>query len=161
MPKPSQSWFKRFFYNQNIKRDKSNDKYRNLLNHIVMLVKRVEKEWLTNRSANAIKRSQMKATAYGISLQQMIAVFEHKWLSHLQDILHQHFSFVQKARIKNATSSVSVVKKVVPVKEEKIEKEKTAPKKAVAKKVASPVSKEKKVAPKKAAAKKTTKKETK
>jgi hypothetical protein len=43
-----------------------------------MLVKRVEKEGLTNRSANAIKRSQMKATAYGISLQQMIAVFEHK-----------------------------------------------------------------------------------
>ena len=111
MPKPSQSWFKRFFYNQNIKRDKSNDKYKNLLNHIVMLVKRVEKEWLTNRSANAIKRSQMKATAYGISLQQMIAVFEHKWLSHLQDILHQHFSFVQKARIKNATSSVTVAPK--------------------------------------------------
>lgn len=81
MPKPSQSGRKRFFYNQNIKRDKSNHKYKNLLNHIVLVIKKLEKEGMTKWVANALNKVQLKIKSYGINFEQVLAVFDHKGLS--------------------------------------------------------------------------------
>lgn len=143
MPKPSQSWFKRFFYNQNIKRDKSNDKYKNLLNHIVLLLKKNEKEWATKWILNAFSKAQLKITSYGISLQQVLNVLEHKGLSKFEPVVNEHLFFVKRKKIAVKIKPV-VAKKVV-------EKKATPEKKVVAKKKTSVAKKvvEKKVTPEK------------
>lgn len=149
MPKPSQSWFKRFFYNQNIKRDKSNDKYKNLLNHIVLLLKKNEKEWATKWISNAFSKAQLKITSYGISLQQVLNVLEHKGLSKFEAVVNEHLFFVKKKKATVKTKSV-VEKKVV----EKKVVEKKAPakkKESVVKKTVEKATPEKKVAAKKKA----------
>ncbi len=78
MPKPNQSGRKRFFYNQNIKRVKSGDKYKNLIDHTITLIKRLEKEGMTKWIANALNKAQAKIKSYGITLAQVTSVLDHK-----------------------------------------------------------------------------------
>lgn len=78
MPKPSQSGRKRFFYNQNIKRDKSQKKYKNLIDHTITLIKRLEKEGMTKLIANALNKAQAKIKSYGITLAQVTSALDHK-----------------------------------------------------------------------------------
>lgn len=78
MPKPSQSGRKRFFYNQNIKRVKSQAKYKNLIDHTITLIKRLEKEGMTKWIANALNKAQSKIKSYGITLNQVTSSLEHK-----------------------------------------------------------------------------------
>ena len=108
MPKPSQSWFKRFFYNLNIKRDKSGKKYKNLMNHIVLLLKKLEKEGSSKWVLGAFAKVQLKVTSYWIPFRHVLSVLEHKGLSHYQDLVNQNLFFVQK---KTTTSSLSSVQK--------------------------------------------------
>ena len=96
MPKPSQSGKKRFFYNQNLKRDKSSKKYKNLTDHTIGLIKRLQREGMTKLIANALNKAQAKIKSYGITGVQMISALEHKGLSSLIESLSTHLVFVQK-----------------------------------------------------------------
>ena len=161
MPKPNQSWRKRFFYNQNLKRVKSGQKYKNLINHTITLIKRLEKEGMTKWLANALNRAQVKIKSYGITFNQVSQVLEHKELSKLNDLVATHLVFVQK---KGHNVSISTKREVIghisPIIGEGSAsvKKAAAPKKAVAKKeTAEKKTPVKKVAaPKKAVAKKET-----
>jgi hypothetical protein len=164
MPKPSQSGKKRFFYNQSLKRDKSHQKYKNLTNHTITLIKRLEKEGMTKWIANALNKAQAKIKSYGITLAQMTSALAHKELSSLEKTLSSHLVFVQKkghnvsistkrdviAKTSNIILSDAPVAKKAPAKKVVVEKKETPTKKEVIKK--APV--EKKVAVKKAAPKK-------
>ena len=96
MPKPWQSWFKRFFYNLNIKRDKSGSKYKKLLNHLVLLAKKTEKEGETKWLSNAFQRAQVKISRYGIPLRHVVSVLAHKNISSLLPIVQKNIIFVKK-----------------------------------------------------------------
>lgn len=100
MPKPSQSWFKRFFYNLNIKRDKSWSKYKNLMNHVVFLLKKFSKEWRTKWIVNAFAKAQLKITKYGIPSRHLSSLLDHKGLSQLNDVFPDFLLFVQKKHSK-------------------------------------------------------------
>lgn len=175
MPKPSQSGRKRFFYNQNIKRVKSHAKYKNLIDHTITLVKRLEKEGMTTWIADALNKAQSKIKAYGINFVQFANALEHKGLSSLTTLTQDTLIFVQKkgnnVAIKKIKATVTTPSKIlvgdVPAKKtpaKKIEKgevekkvvEKKAPAKKEAIKKETPV---KKAAVKKTPAKKPTKKE--
>ena len=159
MPKPSQSGKKRFFYNQNLKRDKSSKKYKNLTDHTITLIKRLEKEGMTKLIANALNKAQTKIKSYGITLTQMTSALEHKGLSTLIATLSAHLVFVQKkwhnVSISTKRDVIKVSKKIIasdanvekkaPTKKASSEKKVVAEKKEVVKKVAS----EKKVTVKK------------
>ena len=183
MPKPSQSGKKRFFYNQNLKRDKSSKKYKNLIDHTITLIKRLEKEGMTKWMANALNRSQVKIKSYGITLAQMVSALEHKGLAALQTLLGSNLIFVQKkghnVSISTKRDVLPTVKKIVTsgakikaktklatADKKPTDKKVAAPKKAPAKKPvaakaekkAAPVKKA--AAPKKASAKKPTTKKS-
>jgi hypothetical protein len=175
MPKPSQSGKKRFFYNQNLKRDKSSKKYKNLTDHTITLIKRLEKEGMTKLIANALNKAQAKIKSYGITLVQMTNALEHKGLSALINSLSTHLVFVQKkghnVSISKKRDIIVTSKKIVasdaPATEKKAPAKKTTTEK-VEKEVVKKTPVEKKVAVKKAAPKKeatekkpTTKKTTK
>ena len=150
MPKPNQSGRKRFFYNQNIKRVKSGDKYKNLIDHTITLAKRLEKEGMTKWIANALNKAQSKIKNYGITFVQVTQALDHKGLSSLKDIVATHLVFVQK---KGHNVSISKKREVI-AKVSPILGEGSSPKKAPAKK-AEPAKKEVKVAaPKKEVVKK-------
>jgi hypothetical protein len=83
MPKPSQSWLKRFFYNQNIKRVKSSKKYKNTTEHAIKLLKKIEKEGMTKWISFALSMVATKIKKYGIASYQIQASLDHKWLSSL------------------------------------------------------------------------------
>lgn len=144
MPKPNQSGRKRFFYNQNIKRDKSGDKYKNLIDHTITLIKRLEKEGMTKWIANALNKAQAKIKSYGITFNQVAQALDHKGLSNLKDAIAANLIFVQK---KGHNVSISNKREVI-AKTSPIIGEGSAPKKAKA-----PAKKE--VAPKKETVKKT------
>ena len=117
MPKPSQSGKKRFFYNQNLKRDKSSKKYKNLSDHTITLIKRLEKEGMTKLIANALNKAQAKIKSYGITLTQMTSALEHKGLSTLIATLSTHLVFVQKkwhnVSISTKRDIIKVSKKII------------------------------------------------
>ena len=142
MPKPSQSGRKRFFYNQNIKRDKSQKKYKNLIDHTIILIKRLEKEGMTKLIANALNKAQAKIKSYGITLTQVTNALEHKWLWNLSNTLSSNLIFVQK---KGHNVSISKKRDVLPKKSNIIISDNTTEKKAPAKK---PVAKKEPVAKK-------------
>lgn len=175
MPKPNQSGRKRFFYNQNIKRDKSGDKYKNLIDHTIILVRRLEKEGMTKWLADAFNKAQAKIKSYGITFAQVSQALDHKGLSQLKDLLAENIVFVQKKG-----NNVSIVKKkatvlvdspILVAGEKTVTPKKTVTKKAVEKKESAPkkttkATTEKKVATtkkatteKKTTTRKTTKKE--
>lgn len=170
MPKPSQSWFKRFFYNQNIKRDKSGKKYKNLIDHTITLIKRLEKEGMTKWMANALNKSQAKIKSYGITLAQMVSALEHKGLGTLEALLNSNLVFVQKkwhnVSISTKRDVIPTVKKIVAsgntkkatTEKKEATKKPAASKKTTTEKKVAVVKKEttKKEAPKKATTKKTT-----
>ena len=131
MPKPNQSGRKRFFYNQNLKRVKSGNKYKNLINHTIALIKRLEKEGMTKWIANALNRAQVKIKSYGITFNQVVQSLDHKELSHLQDLVSTHLIFVQK---KGHNVSISTKRDVIAHTSPIIGEGSAAPKKAVAKK---------------------------
>ena len=83
MPKPSQSWLKRFFYNQNIKRVKSSKKYKNTTEHAIKLLKKIEKEGMTKWISFALSMVSAKIKRYGIAAYQVQSSLDHKWLSSL------------------------------------------------------------------------------
>ena len=97
MPKPSQSWFKRFFYNQNIKRDKSSKKYKNLIDHVVLLLKKLKRDGMNAWLLDAFSKAQKKTRAYGLNLAQILLVLERKWLQSLSSLLQEQMTFVKKA----------------------------------------------------------------
>ena len=131
MPKPSQSGRKRFFYNQNIKRDKSQKKYKNLIDHTITLIKRLEKEGMTKLIANALNKAQAKIKSYGITLAQVTSALDHKWLSALSTTLSSNLVFVQK---KGHNVSISKKRDVLPKKSNIIVSDAPVAKKASAKK---------------------------
>ena len=151
MPKPSQSGKKRFFYNQNLKRDKSSKKYKNLSDHTITLIKRLEKEGMTKLIANALNKAQAKIKSYGITLTQMTSALEHKGLSTLIATLSTHLVFVQKkwhnVSISTKRDIIKVSKKIIasdvsvekkaPTKKASSEKKVVVEKKEIVKKVAS------------------------
>lgn len=143
MTKPSQSWFKRFFYNQNIKRDKSGKKYKNLINHSILLIKRVDKNGMDARLLDALAKAKKKILAYGIALYQVETIMKHKWLDKLIPLFQTTLGGdIKVAKVKVAKTPVAkkivekkevkapVVKKVI----EKKEIKKMAEKKEVVKK---------------------------
>ncbi len=148
MPKPSQSGKKRFFYNQSLKRDKSHKKYKNLTNHTITLIKRLEKEGMTKLIANALNKAQAKIKSYGITLAQMVSALEHKGLSSLHELLNLHLVFVQKKgqnvnisykrdvlpKTNKIVASDAVIEKKAPAKKAVTEKKETTAKKEVVKK---------------------------
>ena len=83
MPKPSQSNRKHIFYNPNIKRQKSWDKYKNLIERFVTLLKREKKEGTTKRIVDAKRRAFDKMKSFGVSLDMVNSVITHKWLKGL------------------------------------------------------------------------------
>ena len=145
MPKPSQSGKKRFFYNQSLKRDKSHQKYKNLTNHTITLIKRLEKEGMTKLIANALNKAQAKIKSYGITLAQMVSALEHKGLSSLNELLGLHLVFVQKkgqnvnisykrdilSKANKIVASDAVVEKKAPTKKVVAEKKEISAKKEV------------------------------
>jgi len=145
MPKPSQSGKKRFFYNQNLKRDKSSKKYKNLTDHTITLIKRLEKEGITKLIANALNKAQAKIKSYGITLIQMTSALEHKGLSALATSLSTHLVFVQKkghnVSISTKRDIIKTSKKIVASDTPATEKKAPA-KKVVAKKKETPAKKE-------------------
>lgn len=146
MPKPNQSGRKRFFYNQNIKRDKSGKKYKNLIDHTIILARRIETEGLTKWLSNEVVKTQIKIKSYGITMNQVQQALDHKGLSNLAALIAEKFHFVTK---KGATVSSVVV--------EPKKATKAAPKKTTSKKESDAP---KKTTTKKATTKTTTKKET-
>jgi hypothetical protein len=153
MPKPSQSGKKRFFYNQNLKRDKSSKKYKNLTDHTIILIKRLEKEGMTKWIANALNKAQSKIKSYGITLIQMTSALEQKGLLPLTTVLTNNLVFVQRkghnVSISTKRDIITTSKKIVISGVSSTEKKTSAPKKeAVAKK---PATEKKTLAPKKEA----------
>ncbi len=92
MPKPSQSWLKRFFYNQNIKRVKSSKKYKNTIEHAIKLLRKIEKEGMTNWTAFAISMVSAKIKKYGIASYQIQASLDHKWLSSVSQYVSELYA---------------------------------------------------------------------
>ena len=165
MPKPNQSGRKRFFYNQNIKRVKSGDKYKNLIDHTITLAKRLEKEGMTKWIANALNKAQSKIKSYGITFVQVTQALDHKGLSSLKDLVATHLVFVQrKGQNVSISKKRDVLAKVSPIITDGSAVKKVAPKKAVVKETSekkAPAKKTetvKKVAPKKAVIKETSEK---
>ena len=134
MPKPSQSGKKRFFYNQSLKRDKSHQKYKNLTNHTITLIKRLEKEGMTKLIANALNKAQVKIKSYGITLAQMVSALEHKGLSSLNELLGLHLVFVQR---KGQNVNISYKRDVLPKANKIVASDAVVEKKAPAKKAVS------------------------
>lgn len=83
MSKPSQSKYKHIFQNPNIKRKKSNDKYKKALEAFIRIEKKLKKEGetklLINEKSNAIARLDM----LGINDRQITEALEHKGLKDL------------------------------------------------------------------------------
>lgn len=155
MPKPNQSGRKRFFYNQNIKRVKSGDKYKNLIDHTITLTKRLEKEGMTKWIANAFNKAQAKIKSYGITFAQVTSALDHKGLSSLKDLIATHLVFVQrKGQNVSISKKREVIAKVSPIIGEGSASAKKAPAKAKTEK--APVAKKetKAVTPKKEVVKK-------
>jgi len=150
MPKPSQSGKKRFFYNQNLKRDKSSKKYKNLTDHTITLIKRLEKEGMTKLIANALNKAQAKIKSYGITLTQMTNALEHKGLSALAITLSTHLVFVQK---KGHNVSISTKRDIIKTSKKIVASDAPVEKKTPAKKV---VTEKKEVTAKKEVVKKPT-----
>lgn len=150
MPKPSQSGKKRFFYNQNLKRDKSSKKYKNLTDHTITLIKRLEKEGMTKLIANALNKAQAKIKSYGITLIQMTNALEHKGLSALATTLSTHLVFVQK---KGHNVSISTKRDIIKTSKKIVASDASVEKKAPAKKA---VAEKKEVTAKKEVVKKPT-----
>lgn len=146
MPKPNQSGRKRFFYNQNIKRVKSGDKYKNLIDHTITLAKRLEKEGMTKWIANALNRAQAKIKSYGITFIQVTQALDHKGLSSLKDIISTHLVFVQrKGHNVSISKKREVIAKVSPIIGEGWAPTKKAPAKAKVEKTESIAKETKKV----------------
>ncbi len=161
MPKPNQSGRKRFFYNQNIKRVKSGDKYKNLIDHTITLAKRLEKEGMTKWMANAFNKAQAKIKSYGVTFAQVASALDHKGLSSLKDIISTHFVFVQrKGQNVSISKKRDVIAKTSPIIGEGKAPAKKTPVKAKVEKAVPAKKETKATAPKKEVVKKAPVKKT-
>lgn len=83
MSKPSQNKYKHIFQNPNIKRKKSNAKYKNATETLVRILKRMKKEGETKLLINEKARALKKIKFLGISDAQITAALESKGLKDL------------------------------------------------------------------------------
>ncbi len=83
MPKCNKSNFNHALYNLNRARAKSGDKINKVMEHVIELKKREEKEGQTNRLKMAWFKANAKLKKYGITTGMINAKLEHKGLSHL------------------------------------------------------------------------------
>ena len=104
MPKPGQSGKKRFFYNLNIKRTKSNQKTKKLINHIVLLAKKIEAEGVTPWTSAAIDKAQVKLDKHRLNAAQVTQALEHKDLAKLDKVVQDYFIFANDKRAEKIAS---------------------------------------------------------
>ncbi len=69
---------KHIFFNPNIKRIKSDGKYKKVIEQSIRLMKREKTEWPTKRILNAKKRCDARIKKYGISQEQINTVIDRK-----------------------------------------------------------------------------------
>ena len=83
MSKPSQSKYKHIFQNPNIKRKKSNAKYKKAMNTFVRIIKKMKKEWDTKVLVNEKTRAVARFKKMWISDNQVTKVLERRELKDL------------------------------------------------------------------------------
>ncbi len=83
MSKPSQSKYKHIFQNPNIKRKKSNAKYKKAIENFIKIAKRIKKEGETKLLVNEKERAIGRINLLGISAEQITNALERKGLKDL------------------------------------------------------------------------------
>ncbi len=71
---------KHIFFNPNIKRTKSGEKYKKVIARFVLLAKKEKKEWLTKRIAKTRVRCLSRIKKYGISNTVLKKELKVRWL---------------------------------------------------------------------------------
>lgn len=83
MSKPSQNKYKHIFQNPNIKRKKSNQKYKKATESFIKILKKMKKEGETKLLVNEKARALSKIQYLGISDAQITTALERKGLKDL------------------------------------------------------------------------------